>query len=266
MKDVKALFVGEGFHLTKFVINSKHVLLSMPEMDRRNGLQDQELRLGTLRTEKALGINWDKKGDKLGYCIKVKEKPGTKRGMLSMVSSIYDRFELISPFLLEGRRIIQMLCHNQLACNDPVDEGIQEKWAKWKCHLNILKDIRLRRCYKPEGFGQVVSCSLHHFCNASENGYGQVVYVRLVNASGKIHVSLVIAKSRVAPIKYTSIPRLELAAAVLSKKMSAIIWKELRYEDIVEYYWTDSQVVLGYLRNTHKRFKVFVANQVERIR
>ena len=121
-----------------------------------------------------------------------------------MVSSIYDPLGLVSPFLLEGRRIIQMLCHNQSAWDDPVDEGIQEKWAKWKCNLNILKDIRLSRCYKPEGFGQVVSSSLHHFSDASENGYGQVVYVRLVNATGKIHCSLVIAKSCVAPIKYTN--------------------------------------------------------------
>ena len=78
--------------------------------------------------------------------------------------------------------------------DDPVDEGIQDKWARWKFNLNILKDIRLSRCYKPERFGQVVSSSLHHFLDASENGYGQVVYERLVNAIGKIHCSLVIAK------------------------------------------------------------------------
>ena len=58
-------------------------------------------------------------------------------------------------------------------------------------------------------------------------------------------------------------PRLELAAAVLSTKMSAIVRKELQYEDLVEYYWTDRQVVPGYLRNTHKRFKLFVANRVQ---
>ena len=98
----------------------------------------------------------------------------------------------------------------------------------------------------------MVSCSLHHFSDASQNGYGQVVYVRLVNATGKIHCSLFIAKSRVASIKYTSPPRLELATAVFSTKMSAMIRKELQYEDIVEYYWTDSQVFLGYLSSTHK--------------
>ena len=200
------------------------------------------------------------KENKLGFCINFMEKPSTKHGMLSMVSSIYDPLGLVSPFLSEGRCIIQMLCHNQSAWDDPVDEDIQEKWVKWKCNLNILKDIKLSRCYKPEGFGQVVSSTLHRFSDASENGYEQVVYVRLVNATGKIHCSLFIAKSRVAPIKYTSTPRLELAAVVFLTKMSAIIRKELQYEDIVEYCWTDSQVVLGYLRSTHKRFKVFVAN------
>ena len=156
--------------------------------------------------------------------------------MLSMVSSIYDPLGLICPFLLESIRITQMLCHSQLAWDDPVDEGIQEKWVKLKFNLNILKDIKLRKCYKPEGFGQAVRCSLHHFSDASENGYGQVAYVRLVNATGKNTCSLAIAKSRVAPIKYTLIPTLELAATVLSTKMSAIISKKLQYKDIAEYY------------------------------
>ena len=59
-------------------------------------------------------------------------------------------------------------------------------------------------------------------------------------------------------MKYTSIPSLELAAAVLSTKMSRLVKKGSDY--IAEYYWTDSQVVIGYLRYTQKRFKVFVAN------
>ena len=90
MKDVKALCAEGEFHLTKFVSNSKYVLLSIPEGGRRKGLHDQELRLGTLPTKKALGIHWDIKEDKLGFCIKFKEKPSTKCRMLSMVSSIYD--------------------------------------------------------------------------------------------------------------------------------------------------------------------------------
>ena len=105
MKDVKALCAEGGFHLTKFVSNSKHVLLSIPEEDRRKCLHDKELRFGTLSTEKALRIHWDINQDKLVFCINFKEKSSTKRGMLSVVSAIYDPLELVSPFLLESRRI-----------------------------------------------------------------------------------------------------------------------------------------------------------------
>ena len=137
--------------------------------------------------------------------------------------------------------------------------------------LKKLQEIKLNRCYKPKGFGKVVSCSFHYFSDASENGYGQATYLRLVGTAEKVHCSLLIAKSRVAPMKYTSIPRLELAAAaaaaaVLSTKMSGLVKKELGFDDIAEYYWTNSQAVIGYLRNTQKRFKVFVANRVQQIR
>ena len=83
----------------------------------------------------------------------------------------------------------------------------------------------------------MVSCSLYYFSDASESGYGQAIYLRLVDTSGKVHCSLVIAKSPVTPIKYTSIPRLELAVAVLSTKMSGLVKKELGFDDIAEYYW-----------------------------
>ena len=73
-------------------------------------------------------------------------------------------------------------------------------------------------------------------------------------------------KSRVAPMKYTSILRLELAAAVLSVKMAGIIKKELAIDHVSEYFWTDSQVVIGYIRNTQRRFKTFIANRVQQIR
>ena len=250
MKDVTSLCAEGGFRLSKFASNRKDVLVSIPEGERKKGLQDQKLRLGTLPTENALGIHWNIEKNKLGFDVNFKDEPHTKREMLSMVSSIYDSLGLVSPFVLEGRQIIQMLCLNQFAWNNPVDEDIQQKWIKWKLSLKKLQEIKLDRCYKPKGFGKVVSSSLHYFSDASESGYGQAAYLRLVDAAGKVHCSLVIAKSRVAPMKHISIPRLELAAAVLSTKMSGLVMKELGFDDIAEYYWTDSKVVIGYLRNT----------------
>ena len=92
---------------------------------------------------------------------------------------------------------------------------------------------------------------MRHFSDASEKGYGQASYLRLVDNRGKIHCTLLTGKSRVAPIRYVSIPRLELIGATISVKVSNMLHKELNAElsqDMEESYWTDSQVVLGYLK------------------
>ena len=146
-------------------------------------------------TEKALGIHWNIEKGKLSFDVNFKDKPYTKCGMISMASSIYYPLALVFLFVLEGRQIIQMLFLSQLAWDDPVDEDIQEKWIKWKLSLKKLQEIKLNRCYKPKGFGKVVSCSLHYFPDAAESGYGQATYLRLADIAGKVHCSLVIAKS-----------------------------------------------------------------------
>ena len=90
-------------------------------------------------------------------------------------------------------------------------------------------------------------------------------YIWLVNDEGEIHCSSLVGKSRVTPKKFLSTSRLELTAAVLSVKIACLIRKELNLGNITERFWTDSQVVLTYIRSTTKRFKVFVANQVQKI-
>ena len=81
-----------------------------------------------------------------------------------------------------------------------------------------------------------------------------------------VHCSLVMGKSRVAPTRVTTIPRLELAAALVSVKISTLLAEELEYEDPEEYFWTDSRVVISYIGNEARRFHTFVANRVQRIR
>ena len=83
--------------------------------------------------------------------------------------------------------------------------------------------------------------------------------------SGKIHCCLLMGKSRVTPKKYVTIPRLELVAAVLSVKIAALIRRELDIEWKNETFWTDSKVVLGYINNNTKKFKIFVANRIQQI-
>ena len=82
----------------------------------------------------------------------------------------------------------------------------------------------------------------------------------------KIHCDFVMGNSHLAPLKFVSIPGLELTAATLSVKISKFIREELQYSIDKEYFWTDSQVVLGYLQNESKRFKIFVANSIQIIK
>ena len=91
-------------------------------------------------------------------------------------------------------------------------------------------------------------------------------YLRYTNNKGEIHCSLVMAKSRVAPSKILSIPRLELSAAVTAARMSVMLKTELQMKIDEESFWTDSQVVLAYICNEARRFHVFVANRVQLIR
>ena len=88
----------------------------------------------------------------------------------------------------------------------------------------------------------------------------------MLNQSGQVHCTLLIGKSRVAPLKFVSIPRLELTAAALSVKISKMLKKELDIHVDDEIFWTDSKVVLGYINSDARRFKVFVANRVQQIR
>ena len=128
-------------------------------------------------------------------------------------------------------------------------------------------NISIPRCCKPTDFGQIVEYTLHHFLDISETGYGQASYLRLVNENEDVHCCLIFGKSRVAPVKYVSIPRLEVTATTFSVvKVSDMLRRELDIPVASEEFWTDSQVVLGYVSNEVRRFKTFVANRVKFIR
>ena len=98
-----------GFNLTKFICNRKNVLMSIPDIHRREGVKDTDLVKEELPTERALGVYWNVKKDALRLKVNLKEKPSNWRGMLSMLSSFYDPLGLVSPFILKGRLILQEL-------------------------------------------------------------------------------------------------------------------------------------------------------------
>ena len=253
-----------GFNLTKFLSNSKELLATIPEEKRKEGVKDKDLS-GDLPNDKALGICWNIEKDTFSFKINLDRKPITKRGLLSMISSIYDPLGYAAPFVLEGRQILQHLCNKNVQWDEIVQQDVQSDWAKWVEQMNQLENLPISRCIQPVDFGGIKSVTLHHFSNASENRYGQCSYIRLVDNDNRVHCSLMMGKSRVVPKKFISIPRMELIAALLSVKMACLLKKELDINCVHEVFWTDSKVVLASITNTVKRFKTFVVNRVQQI-
>ncbi|XP_038150062.1 uncharacterized protein LOC119789301 [Cyprinodon tularosa] len=264
-QEAQKLCARGGLRLHKFVCNNRAVLESIPSSEHNAEVKALDLVFKDVTLERALGIHWHIASDTFRFRLSLKDQPATRRGILSTVASIFDPLGFIAPILLTGKRVLQEICRHGIGWDDPLPCELQPVWERWKKDLTNLEKITVPRCYVPPGFGRVVKRELHHFSDASTCGYGQCSYLRQVNEGGNVHCALVMGKSRVAPIKVTTIPRLELAAAVVSATASNTLKEELGLTDVVEYFWTDSKVVLGYIHNEARRFHTFVANRIQKI-
>ncbi len=158
------------------------------------------------------------------------------------------------------------MCNDKIGWDEPLPDDLKPHWEAWLQDIHNLSSVKIPRCYVPSEFKDVQQYELHHFADASASGYGACSYLRTVTKSGEVHCTLVMGKARVAPTKVTTIPRLELSAAVVATRMGDLLKRELELDGICEYYWTDSKVVLGYINNDARRFHVFVANRIQQIR
>ena len=250
----------------KFISNSQEVLASIPKEECAETVRHLDLALGEPQLERALGVRWCVVSDQFQFRVVVNERPLSRRGVLSTVASIFDPLGFVAPFILAGKQILQQMCRDKSDWDEPLSEELRPKWESWLLDLQNLADVKIQRCYLPASFKDVKKYELHHFSDASVTGYGECSYLRAISTSGQIHCSLVMGKSRVAPTKITTVPRLELSAAVVAVRTSDLLRKELNMEDVQEFFWTDSKVVLGYINNDARRFHVFVANRITRIK
>ena len=103
---------------------------------------------------------------------------------------------------------------------------------------------------------------MHVFGDVSELAYGGVVYLRAIDTDNAVHVSLITAKTTVASIKSLSMPWLELCGVVITAKLLSHCRKVLNVPMSNKFAWTDSTVVLSWLRGNRRSFKPFVGNRV----
>lgn len=268
IQDLTALCATGGFKLNKWVSNSRAVIASIPEEKLAKEVKDLDLNQDVLPVERALGIQWCTESDSLQFTMVLQARPLTRRGILSMVSSVYDPLGVLAPVILPAKQILQELSRLKLSWDDNIPEALAQKWHNWLRDLNQLSGYEIQRCIKPAGFGKLAKAQLHHFADACETGYGTVSYLLLEDTGHQVHCAFIMGKARVAPLKPVTIPRMELTAATVAARVDKMMLTELELEVPLErsVFWTDSTSVLKYINNETTRFHTFVANRVTAIR
>ena len=249
-----------GFDLTKWKIPHRSI-------HHETGRQDLDLDESPI--ERALGVCWDVQQDKLVFKVTMMDKPCTKRGILSQVSSVFDPLGMLAPYVMQAKALIQDLWTNSYDWDQEIDdEGLLKRWHSWLSELETLNGFQVSRCYFPGPvlpISHQVARQLHVFCDASLLGFGAVAYFRLDRGDGHIWCSFVMAKGRVAPVRQLTVPRLELQSAVMAVRLGDLIKKE--HDVVIEstHYWSDSSTVLHWIRSESRRYHTFVANRVAEI-
>ena len=251
-----------GFKLTKWISNKRNVIDNIPVTARAKEIEKLDLNYDDLPSQRALGVQWCIESDQLQFSMKEVNTLPTRRNILSVMSSIYDPFGITSPFVLKAKMILQELCRDKISWDELIPEDQREKWECWLKDLPKLESVKINRCFKPSHFGQVVNTQLHHFADASQHGYGTATYLRQTNDKEQVHCEFVTGKARVAPIKPHTIVKMELTAATSAVRIDNMLKGQMTVDCDATTFWTDSQTVLRYIKNTTTTFPVFIANRL----
>nr|CAI5842475.1 unnamed protein product [Callosobruchus analis] len=248
-----------GFELRKWNSNSKEILMHM-------GVESTKTNVCNINEKenfKALGLSWDNTKDNFVFHTEIHDCDRvTKRSMLSVIGQLFDPMGLASPCIIIAKIMLQKLWIEKSDWDSEVSDELTLSWVKLRSELKNLNELKVKRpvtCVRP------ARIELHGFADASAEAYGAAVYIRSVDSNGEIVVNLLCAKSKVTPIKTISIPRLELCAALVLTRLIEKVKHSitLKFEEI--YCWTDSTVVLGWLKTMPNVLKTFIANRVSEI-
>ena len=258
---LQELFERGGFLLRKWNSSEKAVLEHIPpelvDDESIHQLSDPQ------QYTKTLGIQWNSCQDsfRLEVLGPDYQTEGTKCALVSDTGKIFDVLGWYSPTIIKAKILLQRVWETKIDWDEPVPQPILDEWLQWRSELPQVTEISIPRCYYPKSV-QIQSFQLHGFSDASEVAYAGVVYLRITDTNGKAHTSLVCSKTKVAPIKRLTLPRLELCGANLLAKLLFHVKETLCLPLQEVFAWTDSTIVLNWLDGNPRRFRTFVGNRV----
>lgn len=258
--ELRATLREGGFNLRKWASNSTELLRAVPECDREIRLQ-HDIIIDATATIKTLGIKWNPSSDTFGFKISVlKGETNTKRELLSEIASLFDPLGWLAPITIKAKMLIQESWSANVGWDETLPSEIKNNWHKMKNELPTIEGIEIPRWINTGGGTKI---QLHGFCDASENAYAAVIYIRTLNDNGEISVKLLTAKTKVAPLKKErlTIPRLELCGATLLANLTQHVVNAMQLNIEKICLWCDSKVVLAWIQGNPNRWKSFVANR-----
>lgn len=249
-----------GFHLRKWKSNDGRTLTGIDESDRECGAESESI-------FKTLGLVWDAEEDTFIFKpVKVDfPKIWTKRKVLSIIAKLFDPLGWLAPFVIRAKVFMQDIWRLPTSNNwdAALPDQLLHHWIPLVNELTASNPITIPRWLKLSNANETIE--IHAFCDASNLAYVACVYVRVSNETGMAACNLIAAKTRVAPIKMTTIPRLELCGALLASKLVVRCKLALRIPEAKVIAWCDSKIVLAWLATHPSKWVTFVANRVSEI-
>ncbi|KAJ8866164.1 hypothetical protein PR048_033688 [Dryococelus australis] len=209
------------------------------------------------------GLKWSPETVVFFYHLNICNGVSTKCFVLSQIACIYDPMGWLSPVVVWAEILLQWLWTQGVGWDDPLPSPTREKWNQYIEGLVHLETLSLSRFV----FLDAACVELHGFAGASERAYTAVVYLRSSDSDGNVNMRLIMAKSRVAPLKQVLLPQLELCGAHLLAKLMHYCHAFLTQHLTVtaSHAWTESSVALTWIKTQPYLLKTFVANRVAQI-
>ncbi|XP_036319310.1 uncharacterized protein LOC118733830 [Rhagoletis pomonella] len=267
-KQVCDIHKRAGFTLRHFASNSPDVSKSLGCDEVALNIQRKE----SFSPEKVLGMYWRPSSDDFNFEVKFNYtdktvldglRSPTKRELLSIVMSIFDPIGFLCHFTIVAKLILREVWSYRVRWDEDIPVEVNSAWERFRKQIPNVTQCHIPRPYFDNK--TIKQLQLHIFVDASEHAFAAVGYWRYTTDCGKIGMSFVSAKTKTAPLKPLTIPRLELQAAVLGVRLKKIIFQEHSLKINEFFLWSDSSTVLHWINSEHRRYKPFVAHSVAEI-
>jgi Pao retrotransposon peptidase/Protein of unknown function (DUF1759)/Family of unknown function (DUF5641)/Putative peptidase (DUF1758)/Integrase zinc binding domain len=245
-----------GMNLRKWTSNNQSILEKLPDESKKGNLFEFNK-----NDVKMLGIYWNADKDYFAFKMQARKLKTTKRGILSEVASIYDPVGWLAPVTFKAKMFLQSLWEQKLDWDEQIPDKHKAEWSQFSSQLKKLEEIKIKRW-----IGETNNIQLVGFCDASENGYAAVIYAISKKSDVEKQVSLIAAKTRITSEENRqTIPRQELDGAVLLAELIKKVSDSFAVNKRLMLF-TDSKVLLAWIKGTKHLTDPYVANRVDKIK